>query len=156
MAAAIPGVEIADNRHASGIGRPDGEANARHITDLGDHGSESIRKGSVLPFGEQIDVHLAQKLPEGIGILSFMTAVRPLDAQAIEAGIALREGHPQATLDVLEIGKLATVGRDQCDGTGVGLEGTDRRACARHSMRPQERKGIAMGSLGDRPDRAVP
>ena len=52
VAATVPDVEVANHRHAAGVGRPDRETHTRHAAHFGDHGAQRV--------GQDPDVVLRQ------------------------------------------------------------------------------------------------
>jgi hypothetical protein len=85
VAAAVPTVEIADHRNAPRVGRPDGKAHARHAVDQHRVGAEARREIPVLPFGEQVDVELAEQWAKRIRVFRFLDWAAPIDPQQIGA-----------------------------------------------------------------------
>ena len=81
--AAIPGIEIADDRHARGIRRPDGEAYAGDAVDRNDLGAEAVRQVEVPPLVEQMKIQLAEQQSEGIRVFGLLNGIRPDDPQPI-------------------------------------------------------------------------
>src|SRR5690554_7444684 len=83
MAAAIPAVEVAHHGDPAGIRRPDHEAHAAHAIHLPGLCAETASQLTVVAFGKQMNVHLPQLRTEGVGILGFLNAATPVDAQPI-------------------------------------------------------------------------
>ena len=87
MATRIPRIEIADHRHALGVGRPHREAHALHAVDRDDVGAQRLGQLEMPAFVEQVQIELAQQRAEGIGILGLLHRGGPLDAQQIGRGV---------------------------------------------------------------------
>ncbi len=90
MAARVPAVEVADDRHRTRVRRPDGEAHAAHAVDRHDAGAKMLGELEMPPFVEQVEVKLAQQRAEGIRVFGLLHRARPGDAQQI----GLRAVHP--------------------------------------------------------------
>ena len=87
MATRIPRIEIADHRHALGVGRPHREAHALHAVDRDEVGAQCLGQLEMPAFIEQVQIELAQQRAEGIGIFGFLHRGGPLDAQEIGRGV---------------------------------------------------------------------
>ena len=83
MAPRVPGVEIADDRDAARVRRPDGKARAAHAVDRHRIGAERFGELEVPPFVEQVQVEVAEHGPERIGVLGLLHGAGPGDAQQI-------------------------------------------------------------------------
>ncbi len=99
VAAAVPGVEVADHRDAAGIRRPDGEANAIDIADGHRMRAEKGVGPQVRALAEEVKIGVGDQRTEGVrvGVHAFV-AVGPLHGEAIvEAVLAPRDrAFPQA------------------------------------------------------------
>ena len=69
MAAAVPVVEIADDAHAAGVRRPDGEVRAPHAIDFAELRAELLVAAEQLPFAEQVQVEIGEQRGKGIRIV---------------------------------------------------------------------------------------
>src|SRR5256885_1923039 len=65
---AIPAVEIADDADPLRVRRPDGEVNALGVADLAKMSAEVFVKLVVIPFGKQMQIHLADDQAVAVGI----------------------------------------------------------------------------------------
>src|SRR6185436_7226352 len=83
VAAAVPGVEVADHRDALSVGRPHGEAYAAHAVDCHRLRAEGFGEPPVFALGDQMEVELAEQQTKGIRILGLLGCTRPLDAQPV-------------------------------------------------------------------------
>ena len=107
MAAAIPAIEAADHAGPPRVRRPDGEADAGHITVLYRMGAQH-RVGARMAAGsQQVQVFIGELRSEGVSIgIDALAAIGPAHGQAVleaiaaprnsrlkEARLALREGH---------------------------------------------------------------
>ena len=84
VAAAVPGVEIADHRHPFGIRRPDGEMHAPGPLMGHRMGAQLRPEPAVIALADQVLVHLAQHGAKAIGIVKVPDgAILGLGAQRI-------------------------------------------------------------------------
>jgi hypothetical protein len=83
MACAVPGVEIADDRDAFGVRRPDCKPDASGVIDLHDLRAERVSELEVPSFVEQMQVDIAEQQPERIGVLHLLNRLRPDNPQQI-------------------------------------------------------------------------
>ena len=67
--AAVPMIEVADDAHARGVGRPDGEIDAFHAVDRPQVGAEAVIALPVPPLVEQVHVVLGQEVRKGVRIV---------------------------------------------------------------------------------------
>ena len=68
MASPVPAVEIADHADALRVGRPDGEAGARHAVDRAQLRAELVVNPPLVALAEQVQVRLAQRRQERIRV----------------------------------------------------------------------------------------
>ena len=83
MAATVPGIEIADDADALGVRRPDGEGDAVDAIDLARVCAKPFKRAQMGAFGQQPNVDFTQHRREAVGIVGFLNAAGPDDAQAI-------------------------------------------------------------------------
>jgi hypothetical protein len=83
VATAVPVIEVTDDADPLRVRRPDGESRSGDAVDFAEVRAEALEGPQVRAFGEQPDVHLAEYRPETIGIIGFLNAVFPGDAQAV-------------------------------------------------------------------------
>src|SRR5689334_7028520 len=83
MAALVPGIEVADDRDAARIRRPDREANTLDITEPHRQGAEAGGELLMASFREEVKIDVAQQGAEGVGIFGDLDATGPFDAQYI-------------------------------------------------------------------------
>ena len=69
MAAAVPGVEIADQADAAGVRRPDGEIHPRDAVDRPQLGAQPAVAIPMPPFAQQMQIVAGQQRREGVGIV---------------------------------------------------------------------------------------
>ncbi|MNK84360.1 hypothetical protein D3C87_1042070 [compost metagenome] len=82
----VPAIEIGDDRHALGVGRPHREAHAGFAIDGQALRAEAVAEFEVAAFVEQVQVQIAQQEAEGVGVgAALLVAVRPADQQAVVA-----------------------------------------------------------------------
>ena len=90
MPAPVPGIEVADHRHALGIRCPHREAHAFHPVHRYDVGTESFGKFEVPTLVEQMKIEIAQGGTKGIRVFSLLDGPGPLDADPIGTGLRNR------------------------------------------------------------------
>ena len=126
MPAPVPDVEITDHRNPSGIRRPDRKTHAVDAVDLGHLGAETAAQVTMVAFGEQVEIHLAEQRPEAVGVFADLLPRRPLDTQQI--GLALGEmtdKQPRHISAVETAQNFLAVAGQGLDTQGTGQEGTD-------------------------------
>ena len=69
MAAAVPGVEVADHADAGGVGGPDGEVHPVHAVDRAQFGAEPVVALPVPAFVQQMQVVVGQQVRKGVGVV---------------------------------------------------------------------------------------
>ena len=144
MATRIPRIEVADHRHALGVGRPHREAHARDAVDRHDVGAERLGQLEMPAFIEQMQIELAQQRAEGIGILGLLHRCRPLDAQQIGRGVRHRAFEQARHLAFDQPAERRSIAATQhLDRLRARQEGADD-AAGRAVMRTQHLEGIAM------------
>ena len=79
MEAAVPAVEVADDPHGPGVGRPHRERRAGDALVLADVGAEQLPQLVVAALADQVEVELAERRPE---------PVRVVDRDGRPAGVA--------------------------------------------------------------------
>ncbi|MCY1400797.1 hypothetical protein D9M71_158990 [compost metagenome] len=146
MAAAVPVVEAADHRHPSRVRRPHGEAHAGDAVLLQQLRAEAGAEVAVVALGEQVQIGLAEQRAEGVGVLGFVLALRPADAQAI--GHPLRQAQAEQPLGVFPLHRperFAAARVDQLDLLRAGLPGAHQPAVA---IGPGAQEGEGVAVLG--------
>ena len=117
VATAVPGVEVADDGDAPGIGGPDGEMYAADVFMDGDMGAEPVVELAVGAFEQEVIIHRAKDRAEGIGV-----------AQG-PAGVGV--GSPQAVAEW----QLTALGEAFEEAFGVPADQRQRRqAILRHDL----------------------
>ena len=91
----VPGIEIADHRHRARIRCPHREAHAGHPVNRHHPGAEMLRQFEMPSLVEQMQVQIAQRRAEAIGILGLLHAAGPADAQQVRFG-AVNSAREQA------------------------------------------------------------
>ena len=69
VAAAVPAVPVADHPDGPGRRRPHGEGGAGHALVHHRPGAERLPQPAVVALGEEVEVELAERRPEAVGIL---------------------------------------------------------------------------------------
>ncbi len=146
MAAAVPGVEVADDGHTAGVRRPDGEA---HAFDLADSHRVRAEEGvgpQVRAFAEEMQVVVVDQRAEGIGVgIDAVVAIGPLHGQAVvEVRLAARNGaFPQAGGVALRKlgGALAGGGIDDGDARCTGQHRAHHSLPSASACRPSTANG---------------
>ena len=158
VAPAVPAVEVADHRDASGIRRPDREMDARHAGMLDRVRAETLPQTPMRALADEIVVHLAQDRWEAVGVVHLPRATlvvgaqgvaepdRPILEHALEqaglvAGFQLADDGAGAFLDHLEPGS-------------TGHQRADHNS-ARDLVRAEHGERIVMPGLDQRPDGRV-
>src|SRR5205085_4884677 len=104
--AAVPAVEVADDAHGRGVGRPDRERGAADSLDLTDVCAQLPVQLLVPPLGDEVQVELADRRQERIRIAPHESAsvrVYRLDLVREAGGVALDPHFPDPAADVLEL-----------------------------------------------------
>ena len=81
--AAIPLIEVADDADPLGVGRPDGEVDARHGADGDPARAELVPRTVVRAFAQQVQVEIAEDLAELVGVDDLARAAAFVDAEAV-------------------------------------------------------------------------
>ena len=76
MAAAVPTVEIADNGHAPGVWRPDGEMHPVGPLVMHRMGAKLVEKSQMRAFRNEVIIHRTKHGTIGVGIVNLPGAVR--------------------------------------------------------------------------------
>src|SRR4029079_15807239 len=71
MEAPVPGIELADDADAAGVGRPHGKAHAVYTVDARRMCAESIVSAQVRALAQEIDIKITQRAAERIGVGRF-------------------------------------------------------------------------------------
>lgn len=171
VAAAVPLVEVADHRHAPGIGCPHGKAHAGHIVLPHGLGTQAAGQFPVPAFGDQVQVQVAQQQAEGVGVFRFLHrfmagAGRPDHAQPVGAGVAVGIGRvvgqpsveqPSAP-DRRQFGHDLAARVDGLHAPRAGMEGAHHPVRPLplgrlQPMRPQHRERVAQPAVRQRVQR---
>ena len=147
---AIPAVEVADHAHALGVGRPDGEDDARGAAVLDDVGAELLIRAEVVALVEKLQVEVAQDGQEAVRVATLAgQAVLVQNADLVGEDL-LRSGElglkEIGALQPLE-GLLGAIGGDRPRLFGMREKGADRdKPCALHlhDVRAEHLEGIVM------------
>ena len=153
MDAAVPGIEIADDAHARGIGRPHGKLHATHAGDFADVGAQRVVELVVGALADQVQVKFGQHRREGVGVGEFAdVAVLPADTQAIIArpgrlgDFGGEQGlEDSAGLDAL--GRNLTSENHNCDLGGMRLDRANHESAVSVTfdrVRPEVSEWVAM------------
>src|SRR5207237_1303810 len=81
MPAAVPGIEVADDRDPLRIGRPDRKAHARRSAERHGLRAETFAEPAMPAFADEMEIDVPQQRPEGIGILGFFERAWPFDPE---------------------------------------------------------------------------
>ena len=102
------------------------------------------------PLAEQIEVQIANDLPERIGVFGFLhPAIGPFDPQPIRR-VLIDPPDKEAAALLLQPGELATIlARQHRDGSGTGLIGPYHPPIA-VAMLPEQREGIVVARVAQR------
>ena len=152
MAPAVPMVEIADDRDARRIGRPDGEMNAIGTLMMDRMRAELVEKSQMRALGDIVIVHWAEHGPEGIGIddrpfaglvsgaIAQCRAARGLDRTFEKAAIMpareCADRRPTQGLDADLIGARDDAARDP-----LAIAFLEAEACEWIAMRARNQRG---------------
>ena len=85
MAPAIPGVEVADDRDAARVGRPDREAHTLDAADRHRLRPEAPSKLVMRALSDQMQVEFAKQKAKTVRVLGLLNRVLPLDAKLVWA-----------------------------------------------------------------------
>ena len=148
MAAAVPGVEGADEGDAAGLGGPDGEMGAIDAFERHGVGAEAFVEGAVGAFDQQVVIDGAEDGGEAERVLEVPGGIRVGGAQAV-GGAGGGQG------DFEEAGRVPAGHRggggavQQGEGGGAGDEGADHPSRpARMGAQQGERVAVAGGEQG--------
>jgi hypothetical protein len=157
MDAAVPAVEVADDAHAAGTGRPDGEVNAGDAVESVEMSAELFVGVVVAAFPDEMEIEVAEERWERVGVVEFaIFAAGGLIEDAVggrsqargrdggEDGFEDARGAEAACGDGLsgageEDGGLRGPGKKETDGPGVRSE-------VRSGMRAEECEGVGVAS----------
>ena len=104
MPAAVPVVEVADDPHAVGVGRPDRERGPGHVAVLLDVRAEHLPEVLVPALADQVQVHLAQAGQVPVRVVgddlgqAAAVAVGVAHRDPVVRGLASREGDREHAL----------------------------------------------------------
>ncbi|MNM98353.1 hypothetical protein D3C81_1108820 [compost metagenome] len=149
VAAAVPVVEIAHHRHPPGVRRPHREAHAVDAISLDRLGAEAPGQVTVVAFGEQVQVHVAQLRAEAVGVFGDLLATGPADLQQVRVCLIEVRGEQPRQAALLHFGEDAPVmpGQD-AHIQGVGQEGADHLPARAVAMGAEYRKWIGVLGAG--------
>jgi hypothetical protein len=141
VATAVPVVEVTDDADPLGVRRPDGECRSGDAVDFAEVRAEALEGAQVRTFGEQPDVHLAEHRPETIGIVGFLDAVFPGDAQAVGEIVATtRDDAFKKPLDAVDVTFLELSDLFP----GLGVEHRHRQRARLHAAHPKPLIGVSV------------
>jgi hypothetical protein len=157
VAPAIPDVEVAEQRNAPGVRRPDREVHAMGA--FMDHrmGAQTLKEPPVCPLHQEIVVEGAQNRPEAEGVVEVPRPaaafrIEPVGAREARRGPPLE--HP-AGIARLQADRPGSGRRPGLERLGPRREGPDHHA-ARYGMRSQNGERIVMIAARDRRHRLRP
>ena len=157
MAAAVPGVEIADDADAGGVGCPDGEIDSFHAVDRAQLGPQPLVEAPVPPFVQQVQIVVGQQGRKCVGVVHHNPSAPFVGGLNHVPRLAV--GRPEGTDRLEQPGGMDPPhGAGWVDVTGVNhpslrqvrQEGADRQgppAILHYFMGPQQFKGIFMPAL---------
>ena len=163
MDSAVPVVEAADQAHASGVRRPDGEMDARGPVHGAEVGAELLVCPVVLPFADQVQVEVGEDRRESVRILNLRLPVPPVDEAETVGARAVVPGKDglEETLRVLLLHRDGRAGVGVRDDEGfprVGPEDPDadgRLSAADRGMRAEDLERVPMLGVDDPEDLVV-
>jgi hypothetical protein len=150
MTAAVPGIEVADDRYAPSIRCPDGEAYAGHFVDFKRDGAQCSGEIIMRAFRNEMKVELAKQRPETVGIIGELDPVWPVDPQTVRAMVG-KDCSKEAGR-VNEIGRskrCTTLAIDHLKSQCSGKKSSEAEAAVTGRVHAEDRKSIAMPSLGE-------
>ncbi len=153
VAARVPGVEIADHRHAGGVGRPHREAGTAHAIDFDHVGAERVGQLQVVAFGYQVQVEIAELRAERVGVLGVLLAAGPADAQPVAAVVG-QGGGEEAGAGAFLQRHFAAVVEHRGDRFGAGQVAAQHARVA-DAVRTEHGERIAVAGVGERTQRCL-
>ena len=154
--AAVPVVEVADHRDATGVRRPDGEVDAADALVLDDVGAHLVEKPAVRALGDVVVVHRTEHRPEGIGVRHPPVAAGVGGVEPERLALAdLQLAFEQPVL--VASGQLAGFPageREGGDGLGMRNEAAGDQPALRALLYAEYSEGIAVGARDERRDLA--
>jgi hypothetical protein len=154
MPPAVPLVEIADDADAVGVRSPDGEAGPLDPVEFAKMGAQSLVVLEMGPFAEQMQVVVAQRGRQRVGIEQLVALATVVDhPKLVQDGFPLREPGFEESLGMqplhgvfgaaFEHPRLQRTRHEQ-------PHGDSRFAVFLHLVRPQNSKRISLASADDR------
>ena len=153
MAAAVPGVEVADDGDAPRVRRPDGEVHAGHALVLDRVRAEPVVEPDVRAFADEPVVERAQHRAVRVGVVDGPGPVAVRGAQPVCGAPRHRAFEEAGGVQARERREQVAVGGHRVDGVGAGNERAHHQRAGR-LVQAEHREGIAVAALDDRVDRA--
>lgn len=156
MATRVPGIPVADHRHAPRVGRPHREQRAVHAADAARMRTELVVGALFGAFGQQPQVGFAEhgQVTVGIVLRRAALAVGPFDAQAVIGAFTQARqaiGEQSARVARLERGNDArAIGGDRVDLHRARQEDRQPPASIGIGMRTEQGEGIAVFTARER------
>ena len=147
MAAAVPGVEVADYRDAARVRRPDGEGHALHPVQAGRLRAEPLGQLPVRALRKKVEVEFAEHQAEAVGVFGLLHRATPADPQPVGDRLGEATGEEAGFADRLQIGEVTPVAAGESfHALCAGLESAHHPAL-RRVVRTEEAEGIGQPSF---------
>ena len=144
----VPVARVADQPHASGTRRPQGDGGAPHPLVLDHSRSEAGPQLEVMSLTDEVEVELADGRPEAVRVIDLPGAIPVAEAKPVPGQVGDRDAglEDPAVVDAFHVDDGADVG----DGGGLrgGVIGADEGGVA-GLMRAQEPVRIAVCALDE-------
>ena len=145
VASAVPVVEVADDRDAAGVRRPDREAEARRAADLDLLGAQHPVHGVVADVAQEADLLLVQGGAVLVGVAPQALGVVPaLDRDAVIGPLRVREAGDEEAGRVAPLHRHAGIADDDRGGAGLRQHRADLPLALGRLVRAQHRERVAV------------
>ena len=134
VAPAVPGVEVADDRDAAGVRRPDGEVHAVGALVAEGVGAHLVEEAQVAALADVVVVHRAEDRAEGVGVGHPPLAAGV--ARAVLERLALADGE-RALEEAGVVAALERARRLAVEGEGLELGGAVDEGARDELRRPR-------------------